>query len=329
MRRSYRLLRGLALVPALAWLGMPLPARAIDCAKATTANDKAVCAAPELRAADAQLQAAYQALFDRLDPAARRRLVTLERGWLKNNKAACAFGDDHAAERRACLARLYATRIAELGGPAAPRDPNDPVPVVAGFPAERAPPAVALADWLARLTAARSLDALTTVIAEAQPGFAPVLDPDDFKVDGALPPIGAEADEDHLGLAVHRTALSLPPAGALTAVMLHLTRRDPASAPPEWTWLGLFRDAGAGAARLVGSFQAVAETCGFVGEPAFALDDAPSGLHLTQTVAASCGTYVESHAVPIECFMPDDRLACVSGANGESMHFDRTHPDKN
>lgn len=89
---------------ALAALPGGAAAAGMDCAKATTGVERAICADPALRAADARLQQRFDAaLALALDPAALR---SEQRQWLGETRA--------NAEKRGTLAAAYASRIAAL-----------------------------------------------------------------------------------------------------------------------------------------------------------------------------------------------------------------------
>ena len=112
------LLAALALLVAAA-----SPARAFDCEKATTPTEKAICADPAARAADAAMAEAFSASMALESPAAKPMLAAAQVRWLRDRDFACdAF---KSAELSACLARESARRRAFLAaepeaGPGAP-----------------------------------------------------------------------------------------------------------------------------------------------------------------------------------------------------------------
>jgi uncharacterized protein YecT (DUF1311 family) len=69
---------------------------ASDCAKAKTATEKAICATPELAAADAAMSTAYTALAKTLPPAQQTGLQANQRRWLKERDTACMEGKGDA-----------------------------------------------------------------------------------------------------------------------------------------------------------------------------------------------------------------------------------------
>lgn len=136
-------LRGLLLTVLL--FG-PSAALALDCSKATTAIEKAICGSPALTEQDAALGKAYADALAR-DKAGAAALKTAQRTWLARRDKAC--GDAKASQPKlvACLTGLYRSRLLALGaapaatpgtGAPAPGTPPTPAPV----PAE--PPAAAL-----------------------------------------------------------------------------------------------------------------------------------------------------------------------------------------
>jgi len=95
------LTRLVPIVAALLFAGL-VPAWALDCARARSPSDKAICASPEARAADDAMVAAYGSLRAGLSPAGRDALLRAQRNWLKRRGYAC---QDDAPDLGACLAR--------------------------------------------------------------------------------------------------------------------------------------------------------------------------------------------------------------------------------
>ena len=62
------------------------PALAFDCAKAARDDEKAICADPKLKAADAAMDAAYKAVRSKLNTADIKALVTSQRLWLSQRQ---------------------------------------------------------------------------------------------------------------------------------------------------------------------------------------------------------------------------------------------------
>lgn len=81
MRLTYCLVAGLALVSQ---------AEAFDCAKAKTANEKAICADAKLKAADDAMSAAYDAVMPKLAADQQAALKANQIDWLKSRDDYCA-----------------------------------------------------------------------------------------------------------------------------------------------------------------------------------------------------------------------------------------------
>jgi uncharacterized protein YecT (DUF1311 family) len=86
------------------------PAR-LDCAKAATPIERAICAKPELAAIDRKMSAAYTALAGKLSGAARDHLLADQIRWLANRAAACIV---EPAEMEECLESRDRDRTAHL-----------------------------------------------------------------------------------------------------------------------------------------------------------------------------------------------------------------------
>ena len=102
-------------------LAMPLflgacPAFAFDCANARTASEKAICADPAARDADAQMAQAFGQLVAGASPAERAAATQSQVKWLEERDKACA--DLKRPELAACLKRESdARRIYLVGQP--------------------------------------------------------------------------------------------------------------------------------------------------------------------------------------------------------------------
>jgi uncharacterized protein len=101
-----------ALLVALAGtaLAQQGPSR-LDCAKAATPIERAICAKPELAAADRKMAAAYAALAGKLSGAAKDHLLADQIRWLANRAAACVVDP---AEMEECLESRNRDRTAQL-----------------------------------------------------------------------------------------------------------------------------------------------------------------------------------------------------------------------
>lgn len=96
--------------------GQALPAFALDCSKASSAEDKAICTDPQALAADDAMVKAYQALAARLADSDRKMLLQSQRAWLKTRTNSCS--DKKGAEQAACLKKGTDERRQYLAGAA-------------------------------------------------------------------------------------------------------------------------------------------------------------------------------------------------------------------
>ncbi len=111
MRALVALLLGMAAMSALA---MPASAQgkpSFDCAKASNAIERTICATPELAKADRDLAAAYAALSGKLTGAAKENLEKGQVRWIIDRNRACTDPADGIA---ACLKERYVSRIANI-----------------------------------------------------------------------------------------------------------------------------------------------------------------------------------------------------------------------
>lgn len=112
------------------------PALAMDCARATSPAEKAICADPAAIKADNAMAAAFTALHRSLDKAQARLLLIRQRRWLVQRASACdgrkgaALGACLADETQAWTARLQ-------GRPAAGTAPGPMQPVFIGRQAKK------------------------------------------------------------------------------------------------------------------------------------------------------------------------------------------------
>ncbi len=102
-----------AAVIAAGWAG-PAPAASFDCAQAGTAQEKLICATPELSRLDEAVAAAYNALLGRLADPQRLAVRDSQRDWVRYRRAACPIPSRPSAELAVppadCMARLYRAR---------------------------------------------------------------------------------------------------------------------------------------------------------------------------------------------------------------------------
>ena len=87
-----------------------------DCAKATSAIDRAICKEPELAKADRELAAAYAALLAKLTGAAKDDLVKDQQRWLAARNRGCLADTDGIVP---CLKLRYPARVETLQAMAA------------------------------------------------------------------------------------------------------------------------------------------------------------------------------------------------------------------
>ncbi len=104
----------LACAALLLLLGASAPALALDCGKAKTTQDKAICADPAARAADAAMTKAYSALFQRLSEPDRKALLLSQRLWLRDRTNGCP--EAPGAKLVQCLAQKSTERQRFLEG---------------------------------------------------------------------------------------------------------------------------------------------------------------------------------------------------------------------
>ena len=100
-----------ALLVALAGTALAQGPSRVDCAKAATPIERAICAKPELAAADRKMAAAYAALAGKLTGAAKDHLLADQIRWLANRAAACVVDP---AEMEECLESRDRDRTAQL-----------------------------------------------------------------------------------------------------------------------------------------------------------------------------------------------------------------------
>jgi uncharacterized protein YecT (DUF1311 family) len=81
-------------------LSMTSSARAADCGADATQTDLDVCAAQAFKKADAQLNADYRQILDRLkgDSATTKLFVGAEKAWIGFRDAECAFATSRSAD---------------------------------------------------------------------------------------------------------------------------------------------------------------------------------------------------------------------------------------
>jgi uncharacterized protein len=93
-------------VICLVLLASPGNAASFDCAKAASADEKAVCSDREMDDQDVEMSVLYNRLKQLVAMGARGELETSQTAWLKRREAC---GSD-----RACLSKAYADRLFQL-----------------------------------------------------------------------------------------------------------------------------------------------------------------------------------------------------------------------
>ena len=100
-----------ALLLGLAGTALAQGPSRLDCAKAATPIERAICAKPELAAIDRKMAAAYATLAGKLSGAARDHLLADQIRWLANRAAACVV---EPSEMEECLESRDRDRTAQL-----------------------------------------------------------------------------------------------------------------------------------------------------------------------------------------------------------------------
>jgi uncharacterized protein len=104
----------MGLVAVLLW-SMAAQAASFDCAKAKTAQEKAICASPELNAADERMAAAYKAVQASVPAELKEEVLGDQRAWIRRTAGGCKSQEALPAPALAmCLTVSYQSRIAEL-----------------------------------------------------------------------------------------------------------------------------------------------------------------------------------------------------------------------
>lgn len=83
-----------------------------DCAKATTPQEKAICASPELSKADAEMTAAYRSLLTAVPPEVQAEMRENQRAWLRDRLSVCKLAN--TANFTHCLLEAENSRTTTL-----------------------------------------------------------------------------------------------------------------------------------------------------------------------------------------------------------------------
>ncbi|RWF45793.1 MAG: lysozyme inhibitor LprI family protein [Mesorhizobium sp.] len=119
-------MRRIFLFACLAVLAAGAVARAQECDRSDDSQQMMnICAGEDYQAADARLNAAYQALIGSDDAGGKQLLQVAQRAWISFRDAECAHnteasagGSIHAMEVSQCLTRLTNDRIKQLAASA-------------------------------------------------------------------------------------------------------------------------------------------------------------------------------------------------------------------
>ena len=149
-------------------------AQGIDCGRARSVTERAICASPALMALDRQVAGAYA---DALSAGPERRDAMRQDllRWLRQRDAACAVP---AAAMTDCLARQMSRRLAALAPaatpPAAAAAPGATgAPIAAAPPAATAPPGVTAAPTATATSGAKAASGMTAAPGAMTPSGAP------------------------------------------------------------------------------------------------------------------------------------------------------------
>lgn len=114
-RRTVGWLGGATLTALLSlWPGSNADAASFDCAKAKSAEEKAICADPKLSALDEQLGAAYRAALKILSPQGQMAVRDGQRQWIKYGRDVCVKQRAELPKLSTCLTDLYSARLDAL-----------------------------------------------------------------------------------------------------------------------------------------------------------------------------------------------------------------------
>ncbi len=93
--------------------GLSQPALAMDCRKATSPVDKAICADPAALGADQELEKAYSTLYSHASEADKKQILQSQRAWLKLRVNGCSEEKKPSAK---CLIDMTQSRSLFLQG---------------------------------------------------------------------------------------------------------------------------------------------------------------------------------------------------------------------
>lgn len=99
---------------AIGWLELPVAAAGFSCAKASTAQEKTVCANPQLSKLDDEIVAAYVGVHAQLSQPAAAEVLQDQRAWLVWLGQVCPDRNDPGRKMSDCLKNEYAERLEML-----------------------------------------------------------------------------------------------------------------------------------------------------------------------------------------------------------------------
>ena len=92
----------------------PSRAASFDCGKASSPHERLICSNDELSSADNNLGAIYKAALAAVDAGKKTEFVAGQRGWLKENIAACPASGEKDSKAVPCLLDRYNRRLSSL-----------------------------------------------------------------------------------------------------------------------------------------------------------------------------------------------------------------------
>ena len=92
----------------------PSRAASFDCGKASSPQERLICSNDELSVADDNLGSIFKAAIAVMDAGKKTNFVTQQRGWIKENAAACPVSGEKDRKASACLLERYRLRLSSL-----------------------------------------------------------------------------------------------------------------------------------------------------------------------------------------------------------------------
>jgi len=101
------------LILCIAAAAIPTHAASFDCAKASTPQERTICASPRLSDLDSQMAAAYRVLLDAIPTELRGQVRNDQRDWLRATYLYCGYGTQFIS-LESCLFDAFSHRTGEL-----------------------------------------------------------------------------------------------------------------------------------------------------------------------------------------------------------------------